>query len=160
MPLDWCFQPGVKLDFRRFEEHNSVDRQRFPSFTNELRQSMFEEPMRYFVDVAGREGFPDGWMPLFPAPNEQARARVARRAIRMERADDVLEFLVRNHPADEQNVGPLVVELLRDEALRRLDVGPFQRRRRRGKRFSWGSGRLWAHEKSGASSDHCDNDNQ
>jgi hypothetical protein len=43
---------GNWLDFRRFEEHNSVDRQRFPAFTNELRQAMFEEPVRYFVDVA------------------------------------------------------------------------------------------------------------
>jgi hypothetical protein len=41
------------LDIRRFEEHNSVDRQRFASFTNELRQAMFEEPIRFFVDVAG-----------------------------------------------------------------------------------------------------------
>jgi len=46
---------GNWLDFRRFEEHNSVDRQRFPSFTNELRQAMFEEPIRYFVDVAQRD---------------------------------------------------------------------------------------------------------
>jgi hypothetical protein len=45
---------GNWLDFRRFEEHNSVDRRRFPSFTNELRQAMFEEPIRYFVDVARR----------------------------------------------------------------------------------------------------------
>jgi len=43
---------GNWLDFRRFEEHNSVDRQRFPSFTNELRQAMYEEPIRYFVDIA------------------------------------------------------------------------------------------------------------
>ena len=28
--------------------------QRFPSFTNELRQAMFEEPIRYFVDMAQR----------------------------------------------------------------------------------------------------------
>jgi hypothetical protein len=42
------------LDFRRFEEHNSVDRQRFPTFTNGLRQAMFEEPIRYFIDVAQR----------------------------------------------------------------------------------------------------------
>src|SRR5262249_31768784 len=34
---------GNWLDIRRFEEHNSVDRQRFPTFTNDLRQSMFEE---------------------------------------------------------------------------------------------------------------------
>ena len=45
---------GNWLDFRRFEEHNSVDRERFPAFTNDLRQAMFEEPIRYFVDVAGR----------------------------------------------------------------------------------------------------------
>ena len=45
---------GNWLDFRRFEEHNSVDRERFPSFTNELRQAMFEEPIRYFIDMAKR----------------------------------------------------------------------------------------------------------
>ncbi|HWN95669.1 MAG TPA: DUF1592 domain-containing protein, partial [Methylomirabilota bacterium] len=42
---------GHWLDFRRFEEHNSVDRERFPSFDNELRHAMFEEPIRFFVDV-------------------------------------------------------------------------------------------------------------
>jgi hypothetical protein len=45
---------GNWLDFRRFGEHNAVDRQRFPSFTPELRQAMFEEPIRFFVDVAQR----------------------------------------------------------------------------------------------------------
>jgi hypothetical protein len=45
---------GNWLDFRRFEEHNAVDRERFPQFTNELRQAMFEEPVRYFVDIATR----------------------------------------------------------------------------------------------------------
>ena len=43
---------GNWLDFRRFEEHNAVDKDRFPGFTNELRQAMFEEPVRYFLDVA------------------------------------------------------------------------------------------------------------
>ena len=43
---------GNWLDFRRFEAHNSVDRERFPSFTNDLRQAMFEEPLRFFIDVA------------------------------------------------------------------------------------------------------------
>ncbi|MCY2965930.1 MAG: DUF1592 domain-containing protein [Planctomycetota bacterium] len=43
---------GNWLDFRRFEEHNAVDRERFPMFTNELRQAMFEEPVRFFVDLA------------------------------------------------------------------------------------------------------------
>lgn len=42
---------GNWLDFRRFEEHNSVDRERFASFTNELREAMFEEPLRFFEDV-------------------------------------------------------------------------------------------------------------
>ncbi|MSQ94235.1 MAG: DUF1592 domain-containing protein [Gemmataceae bacterium] len=45
---------GNWLDIRRFEEHNAVDRQRFPTFTNELRQAMFEEPIRYFSDIAKR----------------------------------------------------------------------------------------------------------
>jgi hypothetical protein len=42
---------GNWLDIRRFEEHNSVDRQRFGTFTPELRAAMFEEPIRFFVDV-------------------------------------------------------------------------------------------------------------
>jgi hypothetical protein len=45
---------GNWLDFRRFEEHNAVDRDRFPSFTNELRTAMFEEPIHFFVDMAQR----------------------------------------------------------------------------------------------------------
>lgn len=45
---------GNWLDVRRFEEHNAVDRERFSSFTNELRQAMFEEPVRYVMDVAQR----------------------------------------------------------------------------------------------------------
>jgi mono/diheme cytochrome c family protein len=43
------------LDVRRFESHNSVDRERFPTFTNELRQAMFEEPIRFFLDVAQQD---------------------------------------------------------------------------------------------------------
>ena len=42
------------LGIRRFEEHNSVDRVRFPVFTDELRQAMFEEPLRLIMDVASR----------------------------------------------------------------------------------------------------------
>jgi hypothetical protein len=42
---------GNWLDFRRFEDHNAVDRERFPSFNNELRQAMFEEPIRFIEDV-------------------------------------------------------------------------------------------------------------
>jgi hypothetical protein len=42
---------GNWLDFRRFEEHNAVDRERFPSFNNELRQAMFQEPVRFVEDM-------------------------------------------------------------------------------------------------------------
>ncbi len=42
---------GHWLDFRRFEENNTVDRGRFPQFDNALRQAMFEEPIRYIADV-------------------------------------------------------------------------------------------------------------
>lgn len=48
---------GNWLDFRRFEEHNAVDRARFPSFNDELRQAMFEEPVRFILDVV-RENRP------------------------------------------------------------------------------------------------------
>jgi hypothetical protein len=42
---------GNWLDFRRFEQHNGVDRERFPVFNNNLREAMFEEPVRYIEDV-------------------------------------------------------------------------------------------------------------
>jgi mono/diheme cytochrome c family protein len=42
---------GNWLDFRRFDEINSVDRERFPTFTNDLREAMFEEPIRFIEDV-------------------------------------------------------------------------------------------------------------
>ncbi|WP_162006810.1 DUF1592 domain-containing protein [Roseimaritima sediminicola] len=42
---------GNWLDFRRFEQHNSVDRERFPEFDAQLRQAMFEEPVRFLLDV-------------------------------------------------------------------------------------------------------------
>ncbi|MFN9893897.1 MAG: DUF1592 domain-containing protein, partial [Acidobacteriota bacterium] len=42
---------GHWLGFRRFEEHNAVDRQRFPAFDNDLRQAMFEEPVRFLTDL-------------------------------------------------------------------------------------------------------------
>ncbi|TWU22149.1 hypothetical protein Pla52o_32020 [Novipirellula galeiformis] len=46
---------GNWLDFRRFEQHNGVDRGRFPQFTDELRQAMYEEPVRFFLDVIDRD---------------------------------------------------------------------------------------------------------
>jgi hypothetical protein len=48
---------GGWLDFRRFEEHNAVDRERFPGFDNDLRSAMFEEPVRFLLDMF-REGRP------------------------------------------------------------------------------------------------------
>lgn len=44
------------LDVRRFEEHNAVDRERFPTFDDELRSAMFEEPIRFLIDLAARDG--------------------------------------------------------------------------------------------------------
>lgn len=48
LALEWG---GNWLDFRRFEEHNAVDRERFPVFTDDLRQSMFEEPLHFLADT-------------------------------------------------------------------------------------------------------------
>ena len=42
---------GQWLDFRRFESHNSVDRERFPAFTDQLRSAMFEEPVRFLENL-------------------------------------------------------------------------------------------------------------
>lgn len=46
---------GNWLDFRRFEEHNAVDRERFPSFDNDLREAMFQEPVRVIEDVIRKD---------------------------------------------------------------------------------------------------------
>ena len=42
---------GNWLDFRQFETINTVDRDRFPSFTNDLREAMFQEPIRFMEDT-------------------------------------------------------------------------------------------------------------
>jgi hypothetical protein len=42
---------GNWLDFRRFEEINTVDLTRFPDFTGDLKEAMFEEPVRFLTDV-------------------------------------------------------------------------------------------------------------
>ena len=47
---------GNWLDFRRFELHNAVDREKFPAFDSELRQSMFEEPIRFIEDIVRNNG--------------------------------------------------------------------------------------------------------
>ena len=42
---------GNWLAFRLFETNNSVDRARFPQFNNDLREAMFQEPIRYVEDT-------------------------------------------------------------------------------------------------------------
>ena len=42
---------GNWLDYRRFEDLNTVDRERFPAFNNDLREAMFQEPVRFIEDV-------------------------------------------------------------------------------------------------------------
>jgi hypothetical protein len=42
---------GNWLDFRHFETNNTVDRTRFPSFDAQLRDAMFQEPIRFIEDV-------------------------------------------------------------------------------------------------------------
>ena len=42
---------GNWLEFRRFQDINTVDRERFPSFTNDLREAMYEEPIYFLQDV-------------------------------------------------------------------------------------------------------------
>ncbi|MGB7328988.1 MAG: DUF1592 domain-containing protein, partial [Rubripirellula sp.] len=47
---------GNWLDFRRFTQHNGVDRNRFPAFTDDLRMAMAEEPMRFLRDMIVNDG--------------------------------------------------------------------------------------------------------
>lgn len=42
---------GNWLAFRGFESYNSVDRARFPAFTDELREAMFQEPVQFLEDA-------------------------------------------------------------------------------------------------------------
>ncbi len=42
---------GNWLEFRHFETNNSVDRERFPTFNNDLREAMFQEPIRFIEDT-------------------------------------------------------------------------------------------------------------
>ena len=47
---------GNWLVFRQFETNNSVDRQRFPAFDDNLREAMFQEPIHFMQDTIQREG--------------------------------------------------------------------------------------------------------
>ncbi len=42
---------GNWLTFRHFQKNNSVDRERYPSFTNDLRDAMFQEPVQMVQDA-------------------------------------------------------------------------------------------------------------
>jgi hypothetical protein len=42
---------GAWLDFQHFDEISSVDRDRFPMFTNDLREAMYREPIELLVDA-------------------------------------------------------------------------------------------------------------
>jgi hypothetical protein len=46
---------GNWLDFRHFEEIGTVDVQRFPNFSNELREAMYEEPIHFLQDVIQKD---------------------------------------------------------------------------------------------------------
>ena len=46
---------GNWLDYRHFETNNTVDRDRFPAFNNELREAMFQEPVRFVQDVINND---------------------------------------------------------------------------------------------------------
>lgn len=47
---------GNWLDFRHFQNHVGVDRSKFPQFTDELRDSMFQEPVHFLHDWIRRDG--------------------------------------------------------------------------------------------------------
>ncbi|PWU07221.1 MAG: hypothetical protein C5B51_10495 [Terriglobia bacterium] len=42
---------GNWLDFRHFETNNTVDRDRFPEFNHDLREAMFQEPVRFLENM-------------------------------------------------------------------------------------------------------------
>ena len=51
---------GNWLEFRHFETNNSVDRERFPSFNNDLREAMFQEPVRFMEDMISQRSLRAG----------------------------------------------------------------------------------------------------
>lgn len=46
---------GNWLGSRLFETNNSVDRARFPTFNNDLREAMFQEPIRFVEDIVAND---------------------------------------------------------------------------------------------------------
>ena len=68
------------------------------------------------------------------ADDQQPAARIERRLIGVEEADQILDLLVADHPADKHDVRPVVVELPRDEPVGRIvemrEVGNDRQHRR------------------------------
>jgi len=46
---------GNWLGFRQFETNNSVDRERFPAFNDDLREAMFQEPVHFMQDTISND---------------------------------------------------------------------------------------------------------
>ena len=46
---------GNWLGVRQFETNNSVDRERFPTFNDDLREAMFQEPIRFMQDTISND---------------------------------------------------------------------------------------------------------
>jgi hypothetical protein len=46
---------GNWLGIRQFQTNNSVDRERFPNFNNDLREAMFQEPIRFMEDAVSND---------------------------------------------------------------------------------------------------------
>ncbi len=95
---------GNWLDVRRFEEHNAVDRERFPSFDDELRQAMSEEPIRFFVDLVQRDG---SVLEFLDARHTLVNAALARH-YGMPVPDGDADAWVRIHDADRYGRGGLL----------------------------------------------------
>src|SRR5262249_2488516 len=51
--------------------------------------------------------------------NQQSGARIELRLVCVEEADQIVDLLVRNDPADEQDIGPRIVELVGNQPIRR-----------------------------------------
>jgi Protein of unknown function (DUF1592)/Protein of unknown function (DUF1588)/Protein of unknown function (DUF1587)/Protein of unknown function (DUF1585)/Protein of unknown function (DUF1595) len=47
---------GNWLVFRQFETNNSIDRMRFPTFDDDLREAMFQEPIHFMQDNIQQDG--------------------------------------------------------------------------------------------------------
>ena len=75
---------GNWLDFRHFETNNTVDRERFPDFNNDLREAMFQEPVRFMEDIDSQRSL-RARHAIWPLHVRESRARRALRHAGCER---------------------------------------------------------------------------